>query len=183
MNATPQRDLIFDLGMHQGHDSRFYLAKGFRVVGLEAVPGLCAAARTRLADHADHLTIVNKALSGEAGTQVTFYTVPEKDDWGSLYKNAAEKGVQQSLEIEVTTTDLAELLDAFGVPHYVKCDLEGADVTFRDQLLRDNRRPTFVSLEVNSVRDIEVLEECGYDRGSARQSVDASVHARSEPGA
>lgn len=173
MNATPQRDLIFDLGMHQGYDSRFYLAKGFRVVGLEAVPGLCAAARGRLAEHGEKLTIVNKALAETAGMQVTFYSVPDKDDWGSLNKNAAEKGVYDSLETQVTTTDLAELLDAFGVPHYIKCDLEGGDIVFRNQLLRDSRRPTFVSLEVNSARDIEVLEECGYDRA---QLVNQAMH-------
>ncbi|MGL3111862.1 hypothetical protein [Bradyrhizobium sp. BR 1432] len=62
------------------------------------------------------------------------------------------------------TTDLHQLFDQYGVPYYVKCDLEGADELFRDQLERDNRRPTFVSLEVNSEIDIEVLGKAGYDR-------------------
>ena len=39
----PYRDLIFDLGMFDGSDTSFYLAKGFRVVALEARADLCAA--------------------------------------------------------------------------------------------------------------------------------------------
>lgn len=37
-------DLIFDLGMHHGHDSEYYLKKGFQVVAVEANPLLCARA-------------------------------------------------------------------------------------------------------------------------------------------
>src|SRR5918911_1707382 len=43
-------DLIFDLGANQGEDSEFYLAKGFRVVAVEANPLLYAGLRERLAE-------------------------------------------------------------------------------------------------------------------------------------
>jgi hypothetical protein len=33
-------DLIYDLGMHRGGDTQFYLEKGFRVVAVEANPGV-----------------------------------------------------------------------------------------------------------------------------------------------
>jgi len=33
-------DLIFDVGMHNGEDTEFYLSRGFRVVGVEANPDL-----------------------------------------------------------------------------------------------------------------------------------------------
>ncbi|MHC2241017.1 FkbM family methyltransferase [Bradyrhizobium elkanii] len=161
----PQRDLIFDFGLHRGFDSEFYLSKGFRVVGLEAVPSICNGTRERLSRFEERFTAVNKALSDRAGELASFYSVPEKDDWGSLSKLAAEKGRYQSIEIVVPTTDLHELLDQYGTPYYIKCDLEGADVIFRDQLARDRRRPVFVSLEVNSEVDIDILAEAGYDRG------------------
>ena len=41
-------DLIYDIGMHEGEDSEFYLLKGFRVVAVEADPDLCQAAAERL---------------------------------------------------------------------------------------------------------------------------------------
>ncbi len=33
-------NLIFDIGMHKGEDSEYYLKKGFDVVAFEAHPGL-----------------------------------------------------------------------------------------------------------------------------------------------
>jgi hypothetical protein len=49
MNALPTNDLIFDLGMHNAADTKFYLDKGFRVVALEANPALAGAAQSWLA--------------------------------------------------------------------------------------------------------------------------------------
>jgi FkbM family methyltransferase len=159
---TVQPDLIFDLGLHQGRDAEFYLSKGFRVVGLEAVPSLAAATSERLRGYTG-FAVEAKALSSVAGETVSFYTVPDKDDWGSLTRAAAEKGLYGSVEIRVPTTTIAELFDRYGVPYYIKCDLEGADSMFRDQLLADGRRPTFVSLELNELADLDVLKACGYD--------------------
>ena len=160
-----QRDLIFDLGLHKGLDSEFYLKKGFRVVGLEAVPELCACAKAHLHQFGDRLTIVNKALHHEAGKSVTFYTVPGKDDWGSLYKDMAGKGVQTSVKISVDTIDLKQLLDQFGTPYYIKCDMEGGDIILLEQLLAEKRRPTFISTEMNDGGENEFLQECGYELG------------------
>lgn len=174
----PEPDLIFDLGLHQGYDSGFYLAKGFSVVGLEAVPTLCSAARHRLAKYGGRFVAVNKALANRAGETVTFYSVPDKDDWGSLQEGNAGKGVYASVAIEIETTDLHQLFDSYGVPYYIKCDLEGADMIFRDQLLKDDRRPTFVSLEANHESDIDVLAECGYEVG---QIVNQFMHVSVRP--
>ena len=70
-----ERNLIFDLGMYEGQDSRFYLSKGFRVVALEANPELCRRnAETFAAEIASgQLRIVQKALWHEAGQQIPFY--------------------------------------------------------------------------------------------------------------
>jgi hypothetical protein len=44
MGGTAAAGLVFDLGMHRGLDTRFYLDKGFSVVALEANPR-CAPPR------------------------------------------------------------------------------------------------------------------------------------------
>lgn len=163
MNDEPQRDLIFDFGVHRGLDSGFYLAKGFRVVGIEAVPELCQMARESLASFGKQLTVINKALSESVG-HATFYMNPAKDDWGSLDKAAAEKGMANARPIEVETITLAALFETYGVPYYIKCDLEGGDIIFRNQLRADHRRPVFVSLEANTADDLDVVAACGYDR-------------------
>ncbi|MFN5195330.1 MAG: hypothetical protein ACK5E6_13055 [Cyanobacteriota bacterium] len=163
MFSAVQEDLIFDLGMHKGYDTEFYLKKGFRVIGLEAVPELAQHCADKLARWDKRLTIVNKALFHQADQEVTFFTVPGKDDWGSLDQGIAEKGVETSIAITVETTTLGWLFDTFGVPRYIKCDMEGGDIIFRQQLLEETRRPRFISVEMNDGHEGEVLSACGYD--------------------
>lgn len=160
------KDLIFDIGLHKGLDANFYLRKGFRVVGLEAVPELCTEAAELNAEYVRlrKLTIVNKALYYRAGETVDFYINPDKDDWGSLFKGAAEKGVGQAKKISSATITLEDLINEFGSPYYIKCDIEGGDAILCRQLLSLEVVPSFISAEATSVEDIAFLRSAGYDR-------------------
>jgi len=178
MSWTVQEDLIFDLGLHKGYDAEYYLKKGFRVVGLEAAPDLAEICTRRLSAYGDRMTVVNKALFDTPGEEVSFFTVPNKDDWGSLNRNIAEKGIETSVEITVQTIDLAWLFDTYGVPRYIKCDMEGGDLIFREQLLKENRRPRFVSVEMNDGQEGEILKACGYEVG---QIVNQWMHHFRQP--
>ncbi len=40
IKAQKYDDLIYDVGMHKGEDADYYLKKGFRVIGFEAIPEL-----------------------------------------------------------------------------------------------------------------------------------------------
>lgn len=165
MQWDVQDDLVFDFGLHKGYDAEYYLKKGFRVVGLEAAPDLASLCIQRLASWGDRLAVVNKALFDRPNEEVTFYTVPNKDDWGSLNKSIAEKGIETAVAITVPTTDLTTLFNTYGVPRYIKCDMEGGDMIFREQLLAETRRPRFVSVEMNDGREGEILAACGYEVG------------------
>jgi len=67
-------DLIYDIGMHEGEDSKFYLAKGFRVVAVEADPLLCEQAADRLGQfiQSGQLTIVNRAIAPTRGPIILY---------------------------------------------------------------------------------------------------------------
>lgn len=161
-----QEDLIFDIGLHRGLDAQFYMAKGFRVVGLEASAQLCERVRKENAAEvrSGALVIVERALHERSGERVQFFINPEKDDWGSLYKGAAEKGVGYAVAASVETISLADVVAAHGEPYYIKCDIEGADALFVRSLLHSQVRPKFVSIEATSADDIARLLACGYDR-------------------
>jgi FkbM family methyltransferase len=166
MNALPTNDLIFDLGMHNAADTKFYLDKGFRVVALEANPALAGAAQSWLAREyaTGQLAVVPCALWNTGGEEISFFLNAEKDDWSSAFRNWAEKGGHSTTEIRVPTITLAELFDQHGVPYYIKCDIEGVDEVFAQQLLHDARRPDFVSVEACSLEVLASLVCAGYDR-------------------
>jgi FkbM family methyltransferase len=161
-----ERDLIFDLGLHEGYDSRFYLDKGFRVVAVEANPSFCDAAQRLFAAEAatDRFRLVDRALWTEADRRVTFHIRDDSTGWSSVHLQAAERDGRESRAVEVGTTTLPRLFEAFGVPYYLKCDLEGADRIAAEQLLGVGDRPPFVSMEFDSLEVPTLLRRAGYDR-------------------
>lgn len=157
----PQHDLIFDIGFHKGEDAAFYLAKGFRVVGVEANPALIAPALERLGEQNEgRLTIVNKALARENGREETFY-VSTFSDWSSLRPKLASRAGQPT-EIRVQTVTLASLVAEHGTPYYLKCDIEGHDLVCAEQLCLLAERPPFVSFEASHIDIFAALHAAGY---------------------
>lgn len=160
-----KNDLLFDIGLHIGHDALYYLKKGFRVVGLEAREDLCKAAALTAGDfgHNGRLQIVQRALFERSNETVNFYINDKKDDWGSLYRGAAEQDGSKAEQISVKTITLSELTETYGTPYFIKCDIEGGDAIFVEQLLHLRERPVYVSVEATSSDDIAKLRACGYN--------------------
>jgi FkbM family methyltransferase len=158
--------LIFDIGLHHGLDSRFFLDKGFRVMGLEASPHMVERARGLLADGlADgRMAIETAALAARGGEDIAFYVSSAHDDWSSVFVGNAGRDGNPVEEIRARTITLQELFDRHGVPRYLKCDIEGSDGILVDQLLADARRPAFVSVEAERLELLAKLLAAGYDR-------------------
>jgi len=173
-------DLIFDLGMHHGDDAAFYLAKGFRVVALEANAAFCAQAASRFASEiaSQRLVIVPRALWHESDVVIPFFLNPVKDDWSSALPDWAGKGGHELQRVEVPTVTLTDRFARHGVPHYLKIDVEGLDEACLEQLLHSGARPDFVSVEVGSADLAALLRACGYDR---MQVVNQAFHHMVQP--
>lgn len=168
-----QRDLVFDLGLHHGEDTEFYLAKGFRVLAVEANPDLCAEVGKRLASAvADgSLTIANRAIAEQPG-EITFYE-NEFSAWGTVDPAWAARNTRMGLNSRkrtVVATTMAGLLAEYGTPYYTKIDIEGMDMVALRGFSAVTARPTFVSIESDKVsfralrQEFETLTELGYDR-------------------
>jgi FkbM family methyltransferase len=162
------RHLIYDLGLHHGADTEYYLNKGFKVIALEANPAMIRRARRKpgmvQAEQDGRLGIVPMALWQKSGESISFFINPVKDDWSSIERRWAEKGQHESREIHVPTITLADMFGKLGVPYYIKCDIEGADVIFSEQLSLQKTVPAFVSCENSDPMILEHFRAAGYDR-------------------
>jgi len=177
---TPKhKDLIYDVGMHCGEDTDFYLRKGFRVVAFEADPENVSFCRRKFAEFINNgqLKIVEGAIidlhAAEAGQKkVSFYKNEKLSVWGTICIEWAERnerlGTSSSM-IEVDTINFAEAIKEHGVPYYMKIDIEGCDVVCLNALSRFRERPDYVSLESDKTsfsgirHEIELLADLGYD--------------------
>lgn len=168
-------DLIYDVGMHKGEDTAYYLAKGYRVVAFEAHPGLAAQARERFADAIDdgRLEIIEGAITPCGEKTAVLFVHSTASEWGTIDVNWVQRNKEllgESTPVTVGRIDLAEVLRRTGVPLYMKVDIEGADQACFASLAEFSARPRYVSLESskNSLRDVEaefaMLERLGYDR-------------------
>ena len=158
--------LVFDLGMNNGDDAAFYLSRGFDVIALDANPSLCAAAQHRFATAIGEgrLTIINAAISNETG-EAPFHINLDNDHWSSLDLGWAGRDASRCREIRVPCVTLAGLFGEFGVPHYLKVDVEGADQAVLDQLRGRDVLPQYVSVEDCrfGFQFMETLASCDYD--------------------
>lgn len=157
-------DLIFDIGMHEGWDTAYYLAKGFRVVAVDANPALCQAAREKFSKEIAYgrLTILNLGIADTRG-DFDFYITRNKTDWSSFRKDFAARFDGDVEVVTIRCVTLDDLLTDFGVPYYLKIDIEGHD---REAVLAltnwKKELPRFVSVEATVGDFCELMVPLGY---------------------
>lgn len=124
-------DLVFDVGAHVGNRTRALAAIGCRVIAVEPQPAMAAALRT-VVGRLPAVEVVEAAISDRPGRAVL--AVSERTptvstlahDWRDARRR--EPGfarVTWNAEVEVETTTLDALIARFGVPVFVKLDIEG----------------------------------------------------------
>lgn len=165
-------DLAFDIGANTGQATAAFLARGLRVVAVEANPKLCAEMRKRFADEISdgRLVIVDKAISGRK--TVILHLNSADSAWGGTSASYAARGQAMAgkierAEVEETTT-LTEIIRAHGSPRYLKIDIEGEDILCLLGVFHTDP-PPFISIErpasIGEQRlAFDLLRRLGYTR-------------------
>jgi FkbM family methyltransferase len=162
--TSVQDDLIFDIGMSEGNDSEFYLAKGFRVVGVEADVKtyfeLCQRFSKEIS--AGRLKIENFAASDSADNLVEFFHHDLYQGLSGLSRGRAEFKEGNFTSYFVSTINWPTLVARHGVPYYLKIDIEGAEAPFLSSMVGSDILPTYISVECYSLAPVEALYNLGY---------------------
>jgi len=179
INTPKYKDLIYDIGMHKGEDTEFYLRKGFRVIAFEADPDLVSFSKIRLKNFIDQgrLTIIEGAIVAVDAKDMTqkqtrFYKNDSNSLWGTTCGSWAERNIRlgaSSRTISVDKINFEVVLQNYGVPHYMKIDIEGSDMICLNVLKKFRERPNYLSIESDKISfakikyEIHVLLDLGYD--------------------
>lgn len=185
INGSTQNDLIYDVGMHRGQDSDYYLRRGFKVVGFEANPDNAAFCRERFADaiSSGRLIIVEGAITENFsrngnGGKIKFFRNRESSFWGSSAEEWACRNEVMGTSnevIEVEAVDFKKALEKYGVPFYLKADIVGSETICLRALLEFEKKPEYLSIRSEKIvfrkleEEFELLEKLGYDRFQAVQ--------------
>jgi FkbM family methyltransferase len=126
-------DLAFDIGAHAGNRTRALAALGCRVVSVEPQPDFARVLRT-LFGRNPNVTVVEIAVSEAPGramlalSERTPTVTTLASEWRrARAQEAGFKGVEWNRQLEIEVTTLDRLIERFGVPAFVKLDVEGSE--------------------------------------------------------
>lgn len=145
--------LIYDVGMHNGDDTAYYLMKGAKVIAVEADPALCVSARERFASEIarNTLTILNVAVSDKEG-EADFFINENSTVQNSLHGHE-RPGFKK---VRVETFRLSTLFQTHGIPDFAKIDVERYDHIILRDLRVTGCLPPHLSVEAHN---FEVVRE------------------------
>lgn len=156
--------IVYDLGANSGDDTQAYLAAGHEVVSVEANPVLADALALRFEREISEgqVAVIGAAMAETIVPRAFF--VSANDHWSSLDPIWAGRDGKPTEAIEVPGMTLSDLFDRYSVPGYLKIDVEGADRTVLEQLLADERRPRWLSVEDCRFGPtyLDILHAAGY---------------------
>jgi FkbM family methyltransferase len=160
-----KEDLIYDVGFHNGDDTAYYLHQGFNVLAIEANPLLAAQGACRFEREiaARRLTILNVGIAKSEGT-FSFWVNDENDVWSSFSRDLGCRHGSRCHEVKVRGVPLSSILCEYGVPYFLKVDIEGNDAHCIRSLDR-NELPKYISCELTHDGDVLAeLHKAGYRR-------------------
>jgi len=155
-------DLIFDIGMCEGHDTEYYLSKGFRVVAIEANPYLCEKNSIKFEKdiQENRLSILNFGVSN-VFEEIPFY-ISSKSDWSSFNEAYASRAGETEV-VDVKCVTIPWLFEKYGTPYYCKIDIEGYDSKVLKTFTELKSLPKYVSAEATVGQFSSILAPLGYN--------------------
>ena len=157
-------NLIFDVGLHTGQDTAFYLKKGFRVIAIEANPLLAQQAKARFADActSGRLRVLNLGVGAETG-RFPFYVNTRHTEWSSFDCEFGSRDCTPEI-IDVEMVRLEDIVAEHGVPYYIKIEIEGHDMIALRSIARFPELPRYVSAENGEPEMLDLMCRLGYGR-------------------
>lgn len=166
---TSPGELVFDVGANIGNRTKIFLKLGLKVVAVEP-QNECVNILNSSFRKNKHLTIIQKALGSsvdEAQLMINNINIISSlsQDWIEAVKSSGrfpDDSWEEEKTVPMTTLD--RLIDLYGVPTFIKIDVEG----FEHEVIIGLSRPIkFISLEfhpefINSTfKCIKHLESLG----------------------
>lgn len=161
LDGLKHGDLIYDIGANRGAKADIFLRLGARVVAVEPDKQCQAILKDRFLRYrlkSSPITLVEKAVSDKIGVEEFFVDGPGSAvntisrKWADHLKDHRNDfkyehyGLQFSNSRTVETTTIDDLMSQFGVPFFVKIDVEGHELS----VLQGMRRAVpYMSFEVN----------------------------------
>lgn len=161
--TSAARPLVYDVGANRGHNVAYYLAKGFRVVAIDANPQLIDSIKVRFPEQMKSGDLVALNLGvGKTPGKLPFHVNSTNDVLSSFVAPHAPGPNWTTIDVDVEP--LSAVVRRYGEAHFIKIDVEHYDQVILDELLISGLRPHFISAEAHSIDIACQLVAMGYNR-------------------
>ena len=181
------KKIIYDLGANEGKNIPYYLLKSDLVIAVEANPELCLLMNKLYKDDiANHkLIIENSVVTNQETSIETFYIskfgsyfstcVPGKKNIYLGDRLITKKDYDEKI---INSINILELFKKYGVPYYVKIDIEHFDEFILREILDNfNDKPTYLSCECQDFEIFNLLIN-SKDYNSFKFIEGSSIHEK-----
>jgi FkbM family methyltransferase len=164
LNGSTSR-LVFDVGFHDGSDTVQMLELGHTVVAFDANPAIIRIGLQRptaaIANQTGQLRTLAVGIAstqnGETGQPLTFYVHKRISEFSTFHPNSQK--MDEFTPLRVPTTTCSALIEKYGIPYYMKVDIEGGDAACIHSLRR-GKLPAYISTEDPTL--LTTLVRLGY---------------------
>ena len=85
-------------------------------------------------------------------------------EWSSFDKSLGSRNGTEYDVVEIQCTTTKKLFEEFGIPYYMKIDIEGYDHLCLSDLPDSGEKPQYVSCEAGSPDWLDILQSKGYKK-------------------
>ena len=141
-------DLFFDIGAHLGNKSKQFLDKNLKAIMVEPLPQCVEQLKIKF-ENRDNVEIIQKAV-GKTTEKMTLEVntkMPTTSTMAKHWKSGRFSNEKWDQKINVEMTTLDHLIKIYGLPKYIKIDVEGFEL---DVLLGLSQKAGIISFEFTS---------------------------------
>ena len=141
-------DLFFDIGAHLGNKSKQFLDKNLKAIMVEPLPQCVEQLKIKF-ENRNNVEIIQKAV-GKTTEKMTLEVntkMPTTSTMAIHWKSGRFSNEKWDQKINVEMTTLDHLIKIYGLPKYIKIDVEGFEL---DVLLGLSQKAGIISFEFTS---------------------------------
>lgn len=154
------KGLIFDIGTNKGEDAMFYAHLGYNVIAVDADPSLIEENKREHKAHLDKITFLNYAISEKDGDTLELF-INSDSGKNSLIEEVGARQDSLAGKVAVKTITLRTLVEQYGLPYYIKIDIEGYDAVAVRSLIGMPEMPPYISVEAECLPEDDRFSEEG----------------------